>query len=405
MAIPPSRRLHWGWRARLGLLLAAGLLALAAGEVALRALGVSYPNFYRWDEKTGTALRPGASGWWFKENRVYVLINRAGLRDRDHDLRKPSGTFRIAVLGDSYAEAFQVKLEDAFFSVLERELSACRRLAGKTIEAVNFGVSGHGTAQQLLMFRHRARDYQPDLVVLAFVTGNDIRNNSRELEGDPMRPYFTEQDGELILDDAFRRTGAFRRRQTSWARAYYQAVARSRLLQFGQIVKRRLLPPPGAPPILKEESPGGELGLDDAIYLTPPDERWEKAWRVTELLIRSLGREAEAQGAAFLLVLLTNGIQVHPDPALRETFRLRIGAEGLDLPNRRLASFAARHGISYLDLVPAFRAEAERTGAFLHGFGADLGGGHWNERGHALAGHLIAEEICRGLEDDDPGGF
>ena len=36
--------------------------------------------------------------------KAYVRINDDGLRDRAHTKEKPANTFRIAVLGDSYAE-------------------------------------------------------------------------------------------------------------------------------------------------------------------------------------------------------------------------------------------------------------------------------------------------------------
>jgi hypothetical protein len=63
------------------------------------------------------------------------------LRDREHDHAR---TLRIAVLGDSFAEALQITMEEAFWSV---ELQGCPSLAGREPEVINFGVSGYGTAQ------------------------------------------------------------------------------------------------------------------------------------------------------------------------------------------------------------------------------------------------------------------
>ncbi|HVT18767.1 MAG TPA: hypothetical protein VHQ90_21610 [Thermoanaerobaculia bacterium] len=51
-------------------------------------------------------------------------------------------------------------------------------------------MAGYGTAQELLTLRHEVWRYAPDLVLLAFYTGNDVRNNERRLEQDPSRPYF-----------------------------------------------------------------------------------------------------------------------------------------------------------------------------------------------------------------------
>src|SRR4051812_26091528 len=83
-------------------------IGLLLSEMALRILGYSYPIFYQTDEIRGLALRPNVKGWYRKEGESYVVINSDGLRDREHSIEKPPGTFRIAIIGDSYAEALQV---------------------------------------------------------------------------------------------------------------------------------------------------------------------------------------------------------------------------------------------------------------------------------------------------------
>ena len=93
------------------------------------------------------------------------------------------------MLGDSYAEALQVPIEETFWTLLPQHLARCGFAPGKQIEAINFGVSGYGTAQELLTLRHRAWDYAPDLVLVPFFPGNDVRNNSKALEPDKLRPF------------------------------------------------------------------------------------------------------------------------------------------------------------------------------------------------------------------------
>src|SRR5436305_593359 len=83
-----------------------------------------------------------------------VRISSQGLRDREHRIAKPAGTYRIAVLGDSYAEAMQVEMDHAFWALLPEKLKACGFAGGKSIETVNFGVSGYGTAHELLMLQN-----------------------------------------------------------------------------------------------------------------------------------------------------------------------------------------------------------------------------------------------------------
>ena len=120
------------------------LLCLAAAEIALRVVGFSAPPFYMANQLTGGGLAPGVEGWYTREGEAFITINSAGLRDQEHFLTNPGNAYRIAVLGDSYSEAFQVDLADTFWSVMERDLGACPPLEGRTVEAINFGVSGLG---------------------------------------------------------------------------------------------------------------------------------------------------------------------------------------------------------------------------------------------------------------------
>src|SRR5205085_9563838 len=157
------------------------LVALFVGEIALRVIGYTYPSSYTTDTARGYALRPCMQGWYRKANEVYIKINCAGLRDRERSLQKPPDTYRIAIVGDSYAEALQVPLEDAFWSVLENKLQACPAFNGRKVEVINFGVSGYGTAQELITLEQEVWAYQPDVVLLAVTTNNDITDNSRPL--------------------------------------------------------------------------------------------------------------------------------------------------------------------------------------------------------------------------------
>ena len=59
---------------------------------------------------------PGAKYWHNIENDhpITGTINSHGWRDRERSLIKPSNTFRMACLGDSYLDAFQVELDSSF---------------------------------------------------------------------------------------------------------------------------------------------------------------------------------------------------------------------------------------------------------------------------------------------------
>jgi hypothetical protein len=101
--------------------------------------------------------------------------------------------------------------------------------------------------------------------------------------------------------------------------------------------------------------------------------------------------EAAAHGVRFGVVVLTTGMEVHPDPRERAAFAAKLGLADLFYPGRRLTSFGKAQGIPVLDLGPPLQQLASRDHVLLHGFGNTAAGeGHWNARGHAAAAPLIA---------------
>ncbi|HEX8162546.1 MAG TPA: SGNH/GDSL hydrolase family protein [Pyrinomonadaceae bacterium] len=421
---------HWSGRKRRAVKLSLILLGVVAGlfvaEIALRVAGYTFPTFYAPDAARGYHLQPGMRGWYRKEGESYVEINSDGLRDREHSKAKPPHTFRVAVLGDSYAEALQVPAEAAFWHVLETGLRACPGLGGREVEVINFGVSGYGTAQELLTLREKVWAYSPDLVLLAFTTNNDVTDNSRALKRTDEIPYFVLRGGRLAPDDSFRDSRAFRLRSSrlsrlgAWIRdssRVVQAIHQSQYAIKSYLARRRAqsdAAAAGAPPPAADATPAAkgdaapvdasdllarsdEIGIDNLIYREPLNEVWQEAWRVTERLIVEMRDEVGARGARFAVVTLSNGIQVHPSAAAREAFMRRAGATDLFYPDKRVAALGAREGFAVFTLAPELQAYAERNRVFLHGFGAGLGNGHWNAEGHRVAGELLTRRLCDSL--------
>ncbi|MDT5267946.1 MAG: hypothetical protein QOH49_132 [Acidobacteriota bacterium] len=418
-------------RVRLAVVAASVIFALLIFEVFLRIVGYTYPVFYQPDEVRGYSLWPGAEGRYRREGAARVSINSDGLRDREHTRSKPAGTLRIAVVGDSYAEAFQVEREQAFWSVLEQKLRDCPALAGREVEVINFGVSGYGTAQELLTLREKVWSYSPDVVLLAVTTNNDVLDNSRALKVTDEIPYFRLDGDHLTLDDSFRQTAAFRLRNSAlnrlgrWLREHLrfvqavhegQGAIKSRLDAWRE--QRRLAKEKekdGASatsevkttnagqsntPAPAGDVPADELGTANVIYREPADDVWRNAWLVTERLVVEMNAEVKSHGARFYVVTLSNGIQVYPDPSAREAFARRVGAADLFYPERRFQNLGEREGFPVYNLAPDLQAYADRTKVFLHGFGAQRGNGHWNEDGHRVAGELLTQKLCDWLARD-----
>lgn len=351
----------------------------------MRVAGLDFASPYQPDPCCGSRLNANAGFWHLSEGRAYITTNSAGFRDREHAIEKPPGTLRIAVLGDSFAEALQVEARDAFWAVLERELSACNTLDGRTVEVFNFGVSGFGTTQELQLLRHHVWRYDPDIVLLAFLPGNDVRNNSRELETDRQKPFYIFDDGQLVLDESFRD-----QRPSTTVKLKDWLIRHVRVLSAMYRAKENLKFW-GRPTALATT----EAGLDDHAFAPPRDETWQQAWAITEGVIGLMHDEVRAHGAEFFVAGLNNSIQVHPDPDFIQRAAERLGTDNVDEPDRRLARLAAGSGFEYFSLTPPMRTIAQREKIFFHGFAnTSPGTGHWNEQGHKTAGELLATALC-----------
>jgi hypothetical protein len=293
-------------------------------------------------------------------------------------------------------------MEETYWFWIEHELSSCPALGKRQVEAVNFGVGGYSPTQELLVLRHKVPPYEPDLVLLAFFTGNDITGNSRELDANNMRPYFMRKDGRLALDDSFRRSTGFRLQQLPFSS---QAFELSRVLQVFREARYKLQAyrKEIAQPQQMKDRVGPDIVLDQQVFLDPPDPRWEQAWRITEEVVGLMKQEAEDGGSRFLLVNLSHPDQVHPEPHHRDAMARQLGVPDLFYPDRRIQALAKREGIEFLSLAEPFAAFAEEHQVFLHGFpNAQMGQGHWNASGHRLAGHLMSERICAMLTSHAP---
>jgi hypothetical protein len=108
-------------------------------------------------------------------------------------------------------------------------------------------------------------------------------------------------------------------------------------------------------------------------------------------------KEVAEKGAKFVVVTASNGVQVLPDVAHRAAFAKYIGVDDLLYPDRRIAEFCSSRSIPVVTLAPLLGEYAARENVFLHGFEGNIGYGHWNQRGHKVAGETIGKKLCEGI--------
>jgi len=173
------------------------LIVASFGEVALRILApgggkpLSERNiFCRFDHELGWVPLENID-YTDKQGGFVLHQNQFGLRGRDDiQLKKTSGRKRVLVLGDSYVWGVSASQDELFTNP---------RVHGTNDEFINGGVPGYGTDQEYLFYLRTAQKFDVDQVVLVFTPYNDVANNLASEQYSYLKPYFTLNNGELVL--------------------------------------------------------------------------------------------------------------------------------------------------------------------------------------------------------------
>jgi hypothetical protein len=369
-------------------IIVATIVGLILCEITLRVAGISYPVFTIHDENRGHASRPYKEGWKSGEGAAYIKINSLGYRDVEHSIEKSLQTFRIAVLGDSFAEATQVAQKDTFWSYMGQHLNTCSALVNKKVEVLNFGVGAYSTTQEFLTLQHHVWQFSPDMVLLTVTALNDIADNSKKLSTwNQLRPFHVLKNDKLVLDNSFHNLTI----NLFWKHFFREISQYSRLVELVIYLKklnlyRKLW--------MRTDIPL-EISLSNKILSSPKNVVLEEAWLITEKLFSKINKEVSEHNAIFVLAVLTVPAQVYPDPTMREKIKRNMGVDDLFYPERRIRSIGEKYGFPVITMAERLQQIATQKHIFLHGFkNTRMGFGHWNENGHRQAGEIIVKDIC-----------
>ena len=103
-----------------------------------------------------------------------VVSNHQGLREAAEISRtKPKDEIRILFVGDSCTFGLGVKEDQTIVSYTEKRLRS--KYPGTPIECINAGVPAYSLFQGWLFLEHEGYAFEPDLVVLTFVSNDQAR--------------------------------------------------------------------------------------------------------------------------------------------------------------------------------------------------------------------------------------
>lgn len=356
-------------------------------EAFLRVSGYSAPVFRRMDPDLGWTSYPGLSGWHRVVKPGYVSINAHGFNDAEVTYEKTDGVFRVAVVGDSFVQAPEVARADNFVSQLQSLLNGNSNVAGKRYEVLNFGVERYGTAQELLLLRRTVFSFKPDLVILAFYIGNDVRENSLELGSSlrEQRPYFSVRHSKLE-----RVPGVPDKTSYIIYSGIIPLFNRLRLLQYLKEGRDHL-----RVFSLISPRPGRLVYSEEARVFEPGHSaKWDRAWKITEFLIAAFAQEVRDHKAEFLLLTIPDPISVNPNKALRSKILGDLHLFDFTYPEKRLSKLASRAGFAIVNSRSDLQQHATETGRFLLGYHMRHGDSeHLNEEGHRQLARVLMKKI------------
>lgn len=176
----PDRR----WR-RAALVLAQTVLALVVLELAAgmylanRSPGWSvfryHPVLY-WELRDNLGRR---NSHYFQELEGTLYTNQDGFRDCTYPPGRRPGTLRVMFMGDSCTYGYGVKGSATIEADLERLLRQERVREGApadSVEVINAGTHGYSSYQGTWQWRLKCRKYQPDVLVLAYLYGDQLND-------------------------------------------------------------------------------------------------------------------------------------------------------------------------------------------------------------------------------------
>ena len=343
----------------IGLFLGAVTIALLLSEGLIRLVAPqrleSYRPIYRSDSLLVYRLKANYHALYSQpEFQITETTNDLGLRNNPIGPKQP-GTARILGLGDSFSYSNSVNLEETFFKQIERSLND---VSPGSTEVINAAVPAYSLIQELRYLERDGFLLDPDIVIVGFYVGNDFQD-SQELFDSLGRPTVDVADGQLLANDRFPSARYDRqersvRTATMSLRAFF--ASNSALYVF-----------------LRERFSETLWRLGLRNNPPPPDfcaktfaPSMEQGWGLTQQLLDRLAGSSAAHRTKLLVVALPTQYQVHEDLWTHHftTFGLRPEEYDLEKPQKILREFCVNHGIDFVDVLPAMRAQAGKERLF-----------------------------------------
>jgi len=341
------------------------------GGLRLIGLGPTGETINQYDPDLGWTKRPNFTAEReTSEFDVEYTINELGLRDDPMTSpKKPAGTYRVLVLGDSFVLGYTVERENLFVDQLE----GLWQSEGRNVDVINAGTEGYSTDQEVAWFLKHGAAFEPDLVLL-LPYENDLYWNSQDRYQATPKPRFT-PDGQL--EDRELENTMDQGWQERWALTKWLAKRGDAGDHFWEH--------PSGHPIYKEYAP---LLVDEPPFMADVRARTKGA-------LMALQRECQDVGADLVVVPIPSKEAYDEDACERkQRFFGPIPADAWDpeKPVEIYLGLAGELGIPTLDPRPAIAARSQDEALY---YDEDP---HLNAAGNRVLAEFLDERLAGSMD-------
>jgi len=321
------------------------------------------------DKELGNHYLPDQEGIYIRgmdsEIKAAYRINSTGWNSPyDYGEKSSDDIFRIAVIGDSCVEAFQVDCDKSYPYLLERRLNNETR--DRRVEVYTFGHSGANLVQYLAVLRLIVPKYNPDLVIIN-IAHNDF---SQCLYG-----YGRKDNWTLKYDNGSFTEVRPRPVRNLWLKRFLRKSALARYLivnlrfvkRFG-VVKR----------LLYDDTRKFAANIDLKNLELFSDRRFLN--QMLGYIFKEFLKSSSEYGFDLLMVMDTDRQAIYSGKGPRKS--------KVYLFNKASMKVAGELNIPFIDLTPFFEKKWKEKGEKFD-WKSD---NHWNNLGHEVVGDAIIQK-------------
>ncbi|MDR3612563.1 MAG: SGNH/GDSL hydrolase family protein [Candidatus Obscuribacterales bacterium] len=327
----------------------------------------------------GCIHMPGKMVTFRLEGYSHENLSSQRMRDVEHDIVKPAGVKRIAVLGDSTTEGLQVSMDETYARQLQNRLNANPIGYNKSdrFEVLNFGCASYSTGQERLLYQQQVRQFKPDTVVVLYNFGDSAENIFVPQSADHVtpRPYFHLEKGTedstslyLVEDDSVLKMNT----DVLQPNPIMDYIRRESRI-FGVLSQQNLMLSINEPLYTKIKRVIGKIPFPGTVRhstaIIHPAYDLPDAMQVTAKIFSELNSEVQKDGARLIVVTFPN---MGADPTFEKE-------EAVLKETGRKQNFAV------ISLTKAFLQTANSPNLFLRY--------HFSKYGHGVVANVLSSFI------------